>query len=325
MKFVELVDVNGVRRLLPLDKLEVHFINSDISDNNSYWVIGSTGSKEFNIHVPGPIESILEVLEGTTVSAEKIEFLGNRIKSNEIQIETRDKIIKELKGINYGLQNELKRADVIEAELKEARISYNKLEKLDPSLGQWNEDTIKRYSCPSYWSTYKYTKGQQGHTSCRLFQTPLGNIGQGFNRSLNKSDTNLRESGRLGWGGEFEIWGIKVEFFGCFEDANLLKRSGNIVFDFTQTTLDITTLGAFDWVGDSTGYYKFGEDKPPILKAKDSHSKCFVVGKNGVKLPVHTTFALSLILGADVKFKEDMEVRISLFGNLKNYEVEIST
>lgn len=311
MKYVELVDVHGVQRLLPLDKLDIHSVNSDISNDGTYWVKGTVGNKgntsEVYIHVKGPVEAILSALGGVTVEVERVQ----KLESELIRYKER---LREVESLS-----------ALEAELKELRSAYSKLDKININLGQWNYTNIQKYSCPSFWSMYKLKKGYQQYATNRLFATPIGSTGQGYGQGLNKSHTNIKERGRFGYMGEnakLDIWGVKVELFGSPEDVQLAKKVGTVSFDFTQTTIDIGNLGSFDWAESNTGYYKFGEPKEPNFKSLSPVSNLFTYGRDVVTVKPSMEVGILFNLNDEPTLKDDLEVRITLFGNYSvNVEV----
>lgn len=91
-----------------------------------------------------------------------------------------------------------------------------------------------RYSYLPAWSTYRFKQGatwpgMDGFFS--MFDTMLGQVGQGFDENLTRGCTNMKA---LGWFAEHEgqpVWIHSVEWnvFGCAHDVAMVHAFGSMV------------------------------------------------------------------------------------------------
>lgn len=103
-----------------------------------------------------------------------------------------------------------------------------------------------------------------------VFTTALGNAGQGFTRSLDVAETNLREAGRIPNGLSFKVYGVGFHPYGLIKggtaagasgkalpisaiDLDAIQGYGILKWNFLTTEIDIGPLQVIGAAGGSFG------------------------------------------------------------------------
>lgn len=190
-----------------------------------------------------------------------------------------------------------------------------------PGIPGYRERSFVRYGETVLWSTLMLPAGSRilsggpGYQQYRLFSNPLGQAGQGFSTPMTRSQTNLREGGRVPAGVGYDVYQVQWEIS---SDSSLLARAlsqaGTISWDFIQTSIEIAPLNyrASDWHGPSAAGFTGG----------------YLYRKHLVGIPGNSTFAMTVLFAATgipgvddllaQPTQDPVTIRVSLTGSYKN-------
>ncbi len=209
-----------------------------------------------------------------------------------------------------------------------------------PPVSFQQPTNLFRFGEQTIWSTQLYQGTNPiANTTNRIFTTPQGQTGQGFNAALTIAETNLKEGGRVPAGIAYDVFGIATEvaLLSDADDTNatfnqpidtaadigdLLNVIHNVVlqWDFTQTQIDICPVllagaggGAFGAVSQNAAGANTGH-------MNNGNGNIWMYQKHPVALPGQTTFAIQLRAGsrAAQPAVNAIGVRVVLLGYYKN-------
>ena len=175
----------------------------------------------------------------------------------------------------------------------------------------------------------------------RIFTTPLGAQGQGFVGALTRTETNLKEGGRIPSGQAYDVYGVATQVIASstagadlvpmnapFNDAiatvaalQNVVNSGVLQWDFTQTVVDICPImlaGAGGGVYGAIAQNAAGANSGAM---NNGNGGIWMYRKHPVALPGNTTFAVLITFGsraAAIPAAFDMAIRVVLLGYYKS-------
>lgn len=211
-----------------------------------------------------------------------------------------------------------------------------------PGVPMEQPKNLFRFGEQTIWSTQYHASGAPiASGTFRLFTTPLGQVGQGFNQALSIGETNLKEGGRVPSGVAYDVFGVacQVEESATTSEQNGVatmnlainspEAVGNLVniiqngilsWDFTQTKVFICPMilagaggGIFGAVADSAGNQ--------IGALNNGNGGIWMYRKHPVALPGSSTFAVELQFGTragTLPLSTGLAVRIVLLGYYKS-------
>jgi hypothetical protein len=166
----------------------------------------------------------------------------------------------------------------------------------------------------------------------RLFATPLGAQGQGYATSLTKSETNLKEGGRIPSGQAYDVYGVATQILGAedtegaisqcapfdtasrVEDLQGIINNGILSWDFTQTVVDICPV-----MLSGAGGGAFGAGNAAAGALNNGNGGIWMYRKHPVALPGNTTFAVLLQFGSRAcTLTAPAAIRVVLLGYYKS-------
>jgi hypothetical protein len=181
-----------------------------------------------------------------------------------------------------------------------------------PGVPSQQPTNLFRFGEITLYSTQLFSPGTQlANSVSRLFATPLGAQGQGYAQSLTKSETNLKEGGRIPSGQAYDVYGVATQILGAdvsgttvvqdvpFNAAGEVAILQNIVnngvlsWDFTQTVVDICPVMLA-----GAGGGVFGSGNAANGSLGNGNGGIWMYRKHPVALPGNTTFAVLLQFGS---------------------------
>jgi hypothetical protein len=205
-----------------------------------------------------------------------------------------------------------------------------------------------RYGEQTVWSTYAFPSGAVlANGDFSLFSVQLGSTGQGFNRGLQISETNIRVGGQLPQGqaleifsvatqvfagtttagGEFGLANIPIVDFSMVQDLASIVNNGILSWNFTQTTIDICPVMLSGAGGGLYGSVSVNAAGTSTGAMNNGATNVFRYHRQPVQLPGQTVFSVRLRFGpaaapiagtyAD-QSNGSMAVRVVLAGFYKN-------
>jgi len=175
------------------------------------------------------------------------------------------------------------------------------------------------------------------NTSSRIFVTALGSTGQGYTTGLTKTETNLKESGRIPSGQAYDVYGVATQVIGSttageqslpFNDAvatvgclQNVVNNGILSWDFTQTVVDICPVMLAGAGGGVFGAVSQNAAGPGGGAMNNGNGGIWRYRKHPVALPGNTTFAILIQFGsrtAAVPSAFGIAIRVVLLGFYKS-------
>ena len=199
-----------------------------------------------------------------------------------------------------------------------------------------------RYGEISLYSTHAFPASQAlANSSNRVFTSPLGSNGQGFTTALTKTETNLKEGGRIPSGQAYDVYGVATQILGADSTAGLagqmdepfndavatvqtltnIVNNGVLSWDFTQTNVDICPVmlaGAGGGVFGSIAQNAAGANSGAM---NNGNGGIWMYRKHPVALPGNTTFAVVITFGsrtAAIPAGFGVAIRVVLLGYYKS-------
>ena len=208
-----------------------------------------------------------------------------------------------------------------------------------PNVAFQAPTNLFRFGEQTIWSTQLYRGGAAvANTTNRIFTTPQGQTGQGFNAALTIAETNLKEGGRVPAGIAYDVFGIATEV-ALLSDADdtdasfnqpidtaadigeLINVIHNVVlqWDFTQTQIDICPVLLAGAGGGAFGAVSTG-NAVDTGHMNNGNGNIWMYQKHPVALPGQTTFAIQLRTGsrAAAVTTNSVALRVVLLGYYKN-------
>ena len=191
-----------------------------------------------------------------------------------------------------------------------------------PGVPQQQPSNLFRFGEITLYSTFFFPENQPlANTANRVFSTQLGQTGQGFVNGLSRAETNLKEGGRIPTGQAYDVYGIATQVMAADSAAapgadgpldesfqgdavagnNVLQNivnNGVLVWDFTQTTVDICPIML---AGAGGGIYGSVSTNNPLTTAgalNNGNGGIWMYRKHPVALPGATTFAVIIGFGS---------------------------
>ena len=203
---------------------------------------------------------------------------------------------------------------------------------------------IFRFGEQTLWSTQLLAlaagSAAIANTTFRVFTTPLGQVGQGFNAGLTIAETNLKEGGRVPAGVAYDVFGVATELTSSTavaasgaegtisQQANTLnlvadllnvQRNSALSWDFTQTTVDICPVTLAGAGGGLFGAEATTLNNTSVGHMNNGNGQIWMYRKHPVALPGNSTFAIVLRFGSRAAaLNNQLAVRITLLGYYKN-------
>ena len=132
-----------------------------------------------------------------------------------------------------------------------------------PGVPSQQPTNLFRFGEITLYSTHAFPAGQAlANSTNRIFTAALGAQGQGFTTGLTRTETNLKESGRIPSGQAYDVYGVACQILGADNTAGLagqmdepfndnvatvqtlqnIVSNGVLQWDFTQTAVDICPI-----------------------------------------------------------------------------------
>ena len=203
-----------------------------------------------------------------------------------------------------------------------------------PGVPSQQPTNLFRFGEITLYST-QLLQGNLANSVSRLFATPLGAQGQGYTTSLTKTETNLKEGGRIPSGQAYDVYGVATQILGASEteqttqpvtqcdpfntlsrvqDLTNIVNNGVLSWDFTQTVVDICPVML---AGAGGGVFGAGNAAAGALN--NGNGGIWMYRKHPVALPGNTTFAVLLQFGSrSCVLAESAAARIVLLGYYKS-------
>jgi hypothetical protein len=214
-----------------------------------------------------------------------------------------------------------------------------------PGVPSQQPSNLFRFGEITLWSTHRFNSGTAlANSTNRVFSTQLGQTGQGYVAGLTRTETNLKEGGRIPTGQAYDVYGVAAQVLGLSGDppapqvqdnsfqavtpGNVLQNvvnNGVLAWDFTQTTVDICPImlagaggGVFGSVGTDTA-----APLADVGALNNGNGGVWMYRKHPVALPGATTFAVVIGFGsrtADIGAgaTDGCAIRIVLIGYYKS-------
>lgn len=187
-----------------------------------------------------------------------------------------------------------------------------------PGVPATQPTNLFRYGEMGLWSTYAFVSGTAlSGGSFRLFSTGLGAQGQGYTTALTRTETNLRENGRVPSGQAYDVYGIATQVLGAttsggiiqyqnasFDDSVTIENLQNIVnngvvqWEFTQTQIDICPIMLAGAGGGVFGSVSQNAAAASAGAMNNGNGGIWMYRKHPVALPGSTTFNVLLTFGS---------------------------
>lgn len=211
-----------------------------------------------------------------------------------------------------------------------------------PGVPSQQPTNLFRFGGITLYSTFAFPAGAAlANSQNRIFTTPLGAQGQGFVGGLTRTETNLKEGGRIPSGQAYDVYGVATQIIASsapgadvtpmnapYNDAiatvaslQNVVNSGVLQWDFTQTVVDICPImlaGAGGGVYGSIAQNAAGANSGAM---NNGNGGIWMYRKHPVALPGNTTFAVLITFGsraADQPAGFDMAIRVVLLGYYKS-------
>lgn len=158
------------------------------------------------------------------------------------------------------------------------------------------------------WSTLKLKGPEVAHQEHNLFGACIGELGQGFDRSLTLTETNLRESWRVPGGFKLAIRSISWVVFGGSrgDHRQIIENSAYALLTEEGSRFDISTVLIRSGV------------QPISFDESDEPGACYGWQSfpGGFDLPWNTRFKIGLSIGKCPLISGPVLVRCTLTGGI---------
>ncbi|MDQ8157719.1 MAG: hypothetical protein P3A33_09870 [Gemmatimonadota bacterium] len=206
---------------------------------------------------------------------------------------------------------------------------------------------VFRFGEQTLWSSQFFAGNSAlANGTFRMFTTPLGQQGQGFAAAMSISETNIKEGGRIPSGIAFDTFGIAVQQIATSNQQDVgtnvgvavdtaaeitdlvnLQNNGVIVWDFTQTQVEVCPVmlagsggGAFGTLSASQDPAAVGAVTASLGNVSNGNGSIWLYRKHPVALPGNSTFSIVLRFGSRAATVQanGLIVRVVLLGYYKN-------
>jgi len=211
-----------------------------------------------------------------------------------------------------------------------------------PGVPAHQPSNLFRFGEITLYSTHAFPLNTAlANSNNRVFTTPLGQNGQGFTTALTKTETNLKEGGRIPSGQAYDVYGVACQVLGADNAVGLagqmdepfndnvatVQTLQNVVnnavlsWDFTQTVVDICPVmlsGAGGGVYGAIAQNAAGANSGAM---NNGNGGIWMYRKHPVALPGATTFAVVIAFGsraAVIPAQFGIAMRIVLLGYYKS-------
>ena len=211
-----------------------------------------------------------------------------------------------------------------------------------PGVPSQQPTNLFRFGGITLYSTFAFPAATViANSQNRIFTTPLGAQGQGFVGALTRTETNLKEGGRIPSGQAYDVYGVASQVIASsaagadvtpmnapFNDAiatvaalQNVVNTGVLQWDFTQTVVDICPImlaGAGGGVYGAIAQNAAGANSGAM---NNGNGGIWMYRKHPVALPGNTTFAVLITFGlraAAIPAGFDMAIRVVLLGYYKS-------
>lgn len=211
-----------------------------------------------------------------------------------------------------------------------------------PGVPSQQPSNLFRFGEITLYSTQAFPAGTAlANSQNRIFNTPLGATGQGFAAGLTKTETNLKEGGRIPSGQAYDVYGVATQVLGADNTAGLggqmdepfndsvatvqalqnVVNNGVLSWDFTQTVVDICPImlaGAGGGVYGAIAQNAAGANSGAM---NNGNGGIWMYRKHPVALPGNTTFAILIQFGsrtAPIPAGFGLAIRVVLLGYYKS-------
>ena len=189
-----------------------------------------------------------------------------------------------------------------------------------PGVPAQQPTNLFRYGEITLYSTHAMAHGTDlANQNFRIFSTPLGAQGQGYpaGQGLTKSETNLKEGGRIPSGQAYDVYGVATQILGAetvsnaigdqcvpfatpsmIQDLQNVVNNGVLAYDFTQTTVDICPMMLAGAGGGVFGSIAQNAASAGTGAMNNGNGGIWMYRKHPVALPGSTTFAVLLQFGS---------------------------
>lgn len=211
-----------------------------------------------------------------------------------------------------------------------------------PGVPSQQPTNLFRFGGITLYSTFAFpaTTALQNSQN-RIFTTPLGAQGQGFVGGLTRTETNLKEGGRIPSGQAYDVYGVATQVIASsaagadvspmdapFNDAiatvaslQNIVNTGVLQWDFTQTVVDICPIMLAGAGGGLFGAISQNAAGAGGGAMNNGNGGIWMYRKHPVALPGNTTFAVLITFGsraAPIPDGFDIAIRVVLLGYYKS-------
>jgi hypothetical protein len=211
-----------------------------------------------------------------------------------------------------------------------------------PGVPSQQPTNLFRFGEITLYSTQAFPAGTAlASTQSRIFATPLGSQGQNFTTALTKTETNLKESGRIPSGQAYDVYGVATQILGADNTAGLagdmdepfndnvatvatlqnIVNNGVLSWDFTQTVVDICPIMLAGAGGGLFGAVSQNAAGANSGAMNNGNGGIWMYRKHPVALPGNTTFAILIQFGsraAAIPAGFGVAIRVVLLGYYKS-------
>jgi hypothetical protein len=215
-----------------------------------------------------------------------------------------------------------------------------------PGVPSTQPTNLFRFGGITLYSTFAFPAGTAlANSQNRIFTTPLGAQGQGFVGGLTRTETNLKEGGRIPSGQAYDVYGVATQVIASSTagaDVNPMNapfndtiatvaalqnvvNTGVLQWDFTQTVVDICPIMLSGAGGGVYGSISTNAAAASAGAMNNGNGGIWMYRKHPVALPGNTTFAILITFGLRAAAVPniqpnafDMAIRVVLLGYYKS-------
>jgi hypothetical protein len=212
-----------------------------------------------------------------------------------------------------------------------------------PGVPSQQPTNLFRFGEITLYSSHAFPANQAlANSTNRIFTTPLGAQGQGFTPGgLTKTETNLKEGGRIPSGQAYDVYGVATQVLGADNSAGLdgqmdepfndsvatvqtlqnIVNNGVLSWDFTQTVVDICPVMLAGAGGGVFGAISANAATAGSGAMNNGNGGIWMYRKHPVALPGNTTFAILIQFGsraAAIPAEFGVAIRVVLLGYYKS-------